>query len=73
MKDSDHDELAAEDADDEVRIVAGMMASETPQQRAERMIALLERGEDEEVRAITEARAARTAAAFAKELASLDD
>lgn len=59
--------------EDEVRIIAGMMASETPQQRAERLIELLERGELDEVRAIAAARAARTAAAFAKELASLDE
>lgn len=64
-----------EDGEDgpEVRIVAGMIASETPQQRAERTIALLERGDLDEVRAIAAARAARTAAAFAKELAALDE
>ncbi|MCB9596935.1 MAG: hypothetical protein H6719_29705 [Sandaracinaceae bacterium] len=65
MSDREHD-------DDEVRIIGGMMASETPQQRAQRLIALLERGEVDEVRAIANARAAQTAAAFAKELASLD-
>ncbi len=59
--------------DDEVRIIAGMMASETPQQRAERLIELLERGELDEVRAIAAARAAQTAAAFARELAGLDE
>lgn len=72
MNDPDRDDHD-DDTDDEVRIVAGMIATETPQQRAERTIAMLERGELDEVRAIAAARAARTAVAFAKELASLDD
>jgi len=57
---------------DEHRIIGGMISSETPQQRAQRMIDLLERGEVEEGRALAAARAAQTAEAFAKELASLE-
>ncbi len=57
---------------DELRIIGGMLASETPQQRAQRLIEMLERGEVDRVRALTAANAARTARAFARELASLE-
>ena len=57
---------------DELRIIGGMIASETPQQRAQRLIEMLERGEVDRVRALTAARAARTSRAFARELASLE-
>ena len=62
----------AHSENDEVQIIGGMIASETPQQRAELVIRMLERGEHEQVRALAAARAAKTVAAFAQELACLD-
>lgn len=54
-------------------IVAGMITSESPQRRAARILALLEQGDRERVRAMIEARAARTAEAMDHELAAFDD
>ncbi|MBX3269472.1 MAG: hypothetical protein KF729_04390 [Sandaracinaceae bacterium] len=68
----DRDDVLDDEPRDELRVIAGMIASETTEHRAERLIALLERGALDEARAIATARAAATAAAFAKELASLD-
>lgn len=65
-----HDETKSDP--NELRIVGGMIASDTPQQRAQRMIEMLERGEVDRVRALAAARAARTARAFARELAKLE-
>lgn len=58
--------------EDELEIIAGMIAVETPQQRARRMIDLMERGEVDRVRALIEARAARVAEQLARELASME-
>ena len=54
-------------------IVGGMLAADTPQSAASRILDLLERGETERVRELIAERAARTTAAMARELAAAED
>ncbi|MEC7526389.1 MAG: hypothetical protein VYE22_41300 [Myxococcota bacterium] len=54
-------------------IVGGMLAADTPQSAASRILELLERGETERVRELIAQRAAKTAAAMARELAAAED
>jgi hypothetical protein len=53
-------------------LVEGMLAAESPQSSATRIIEMLERGEIERVRELLRARAARTSEAIARELAAVE-
>jgi hypothetical protein len=53
-------------------LVEGMLAAESPQRSATRIIEMLERGEVERVRELLRQRATRTAEAIARELASVE-
>jgi hypothetical protein len=56
----------------EYELVGGMIAAESPQRAADRVLELLERGEIDRVRDLIEARAAKTAEAIAHELAAAE-
>ncbi len=55
---------------DDVELVEGMLASESPQRAAARIVEMLKRGELERVRAILRERAARVSETMARELAA---
>lgn len=57
---------------DAYELVDGMLAAETPQRSATRILEMLERGEVERVRELLRQRAARTAESIARELAALE-
>lgn len=60
-------------AAEEYELVGGMVAGESPQRAADRVLELLQRGDLERVHALIEARAARTAEAIARELAAAEE
>lgn len=55
-----------------VELVEGMLAAESPQRSAARIIELLKRGEVERVREILRQRAARVSETIAAELAAVE-
>lgn len=59
------------DASSEYELVEGMIATESPQRSATRIIEMLERGEVERVRELLRRRAARAAETIARELADV--
>lgn len=56
----------------EYEMVGGMIAAESPQRAADRVLDLLRAGDVDRLRAILEARAARAAQAIGEELAAVD-
>lgn len=54
-------------------LIGGMLAAESPQHAASRVLDMLARGELDRARALIEARAARIAADLARELAAADE
>ena len=56
----------------EYELVGGMVAAESPQRIADRVLELIRSGDAEGVRAIVEERAAKAAAAVGKELAAAE-
>ncbi len=59
------------EASSEYELVEGMIATESPQRSATRIIEMLERGEVERVRELLRRRAARAAETIARELAEV--
>jgi hypothetical protein len=60
------------DPNEGYELVGGMLAAESPQRSAARILELLERGEVERVREMMRQRAAKISEAIARELAAAD-
>ena len=61
------------EATGEYEMVGGMIAAESPQRIADRLLELIRRGDVDRVRAIVAARAARAAEAVGRELAAAEE